>query len=252
MAEEGRLTHVDPKGWAVARSLVTAAECGILAGAFEPSSPRLLSDGRAPFVDRIERAARVVSSSIDRVRTAVFHVRGSSDWHTDVSNSYIYPSYASVWIPVAEPVRLSVVGCDTPADPHLHDELAVALELAPGDAWIARNDVVHRVDGGGLLIEFRAICSTATVTRQQLMDMGALKFDRMARMRIVFARRFATFQVAQRDALSLDEYDAIYDELEAREKELCKQLGATRLSNSRFEDLVYDLTVDYARRQERA
>jgi len=136
-------------------------------------------------------------------------------------------------------------------DPSFMGKLAVTPELGPGDLLLLRSDVFHKSqdgDTGRLAISFRVISSKSLVTRQMLMSMGAAKFNNMARMRTYFAKRFATFEVAQRDALSIAEYDAIYRELEDREIQLCRQLDTKFLSNNQFEDLVYELTVEYARR----
>ncbi len=140
-------------------------------------------------------------------------------------------------------------------DPDVMDKLAVAPDLGAGDALIMRNDVFHRTQDGDterLAISFRVISSKTVLTRQALMDMGAAKFNNMARMRPTFARRFAAFQIAQRDELTCNEYDAIYDELEAREKAMCRELDVAFLNNNQFEDLVYDLAMEYAKRPREA
>jgi hypothetical protein len=127
-------------------------------------------------------------------------------------------------------------------DPAVFETAAIRVS-APGDALVLAPDVLHR-GVAGLAIAFRVIDSRAIVTRQRLLDMGAIKFDSMARMRLVFARRLAAFQIARRDSLSVGEFDAIYDELETREKATCKRLGIDSLPNVAFEDLVYELTTE--------
>ncbi len=136
-------------------------------------------------------------------------------------------------------------------DPHLMDSLAISPELGAGDLLLLRSDVFHRTqdsDTDRLAISFRLVDSSAMVTRQMLMNMGPAKFNNMARMRTHFVKRFATFDVARRDSLTVSEYDAIYYELEAREEDMCRRLGIKQLSNNQLEDLIYELTQDHARR----
>lgn len=132
-------------------------------------------------------------------------------------------------------------------DPDLMDELAVTPELGPGDLLLMRSDVFHRTqdtDTERLAISFRAVDSTSTVTRQMLANMGPAKFNNMARMRAQFARRFATFEIAGRDALTVREYDAIYLALEAREIDACRRLGVSELTNHQLEELIDELAVE--------
>jgi hypothetical protein len=130
----------------------------------------------------------------------------------------------------------------------LMEQLAATPELGPGDALILRNDVFHRTqdsDTERLAISFRVNSSNTVVTRQSLMEMGSAKFNNMARMRTTFTKRFATFQIAQRDTLPAIEYDAIYDELDAREKRLCRKLCVQFLDDAQFQNLVYDFAREY-------
>jgi hypothetical protein len=136
-------------------------------------------------------------------------------------------------------------------DPDVMTELAVTPDLGPGDLLLLRSDVFHRSQDGEterLAISFRVVSSTAIVSRQMLMAMGAAKFNNMARMRTHFAKRFATFEIAQRDELTSAEYDALFYELEAREAALCERLGVKHLNNGQFEDMIYEMRGEYARR----
>lgn len=136
-------------------------------------------------------------------------------------------------------------------DPELMDALAVVPELGPGDLLMMRSDVFHRTqdaDTDRLAISFRVVDSKAIVTRQMLASMGPAKFNNMARMRSQFIKRFATFEIAGRDALSIREYDAIYRLLEARETEVCHRLDTEALTTPQLKDLIDELAAQYARR----
>jgi len=265
------------EGDVIVSSFLNAAEIDQLAGyAGDRRLPRAVRDA---FATRVEAMARRVDPAVDRLRTAVFHTRLPEAWQTESTNVYVHPAFVTLWIPLAADTVIEAVDTDALApeianelrgrdsirvvvrdghavlldsarrrrfvvDPRMLDHAAVRV-TAPGDVLALGPDVLHR-GSGELAISFRVIDSRAVVTRQRLIDMGAIKFDSMARMRTTFARRLATFQIAQRDSLSIADYDAIYDELETREKQVCKRLGVDHLPNVAFEDLVYELTREHA------
>ncbi|HEV7557773.1 MAG TPA: hypothetical protein VGO00_20045 [Kofleriaceae bacterium] len=258
----------------IAASVVTATEIAQLVG--HAADRRLPRDIRDTFAERVVALARKLDPSVDRLRTAVFHTRLPAAWQTESTNVYIHPAFVTLWIPLVDAVVEAVeLGALPPAiaselrgrhsirvverdghtmlldsarrrrivvDSSILDHAAIRVST-PGDALAMRPDVLHR-GSAGLAISFRVIDSRAVVTRERLIDMGAIKFDSMARMRVVFARRLATFQIARRDSLSVADFDAIYDELETREKATCKRLGVDQLPNVAFEDLVYELTTE--------
>jgi len=260
----------------IASSFLSAAEIDQLAR--HAGDRRMPRDVRDTFAARVEAMARRVNPAVDRLRTAVFHTRLPQGWQTESTNVYVHPAFVTLWIPLAAETVIEAVDTDAlppeianelrgrdsirvvvrdghavlldsarrrrfVVDPRILDAAAVRV-TAPGDVLVLGPDVLHR-GSGGLAISFRVIDSRAVVTRQRLTEMGAIKFDSMARMRTAFARRLATFQIAQRDSLSIADYDAIYDELETREKQACKRLGVGHLSNVAFEDLVYELTMEH-------
>ena len=135
-------------------------------------------------------------------------------------------------------------------DPRVLDDAAVSPEVGPGDVIVLRHDVFHRTqdtDTERLAISFRAVPGKAVVSRQRLAAMGPVKFNNMARMRTHFAKRFATFEIAGRDELTIDEHDAIYLELAAREDARVRELGVDGLNNDQFDDLVVEMARERSR-----
>lgn len=100
-------------------------------------------------------------------------------------------------------------------------EIAVTPRLAAGDLLILRGDVLHRTqdaETARVAASFRLVNAGRVVRRKALADLCWAKFRRLIAQREHFYYRFRCFEEAGRDALTIGEYDRLYDRLKPRDE----------------------------------
>jgi hypothetical protein len=127
--------------------------------------------------------------------------------------------------------------------PGFLDEVAATPEVAAGDLIVMRGDLLHRtqdLDTDRIAISLRTLSSQSTISRSRMTQMGYHKFNLMAAARMDFAKRLATFEIANKDVLKVAECEAIEASLTMKIAELCARLKTAAPTNEQFRMLVWE------------
>ena len=126
----------------------------------------------------------------------------------------------------------------------LLDQYAEVPPVGAGDLVLMRGDLLHRtqdIETSRIAVAFRCISSSSVLSKDRLTRMGFHKFNVMSGNRMAFALRFAAFELAGRDTMTVAESEELCDVLASRIAEDCARLGRETPTNERFREIVLDM-----------